>query len=459
MLYSSGQRETEPDHRLLGVIRGPVIIDLYCFVVVLVSLRQPILWFLETTNWLADARWERSAYLNIAALVIYVPAASISLEILRKTRTISTLLAGFVSWTILTSVFNQIPEAQAHDLLMVIVTVLAFVGLHALVGVDRLLGALFAATLLGIALSFSVLIATTGGISYPHGPWAGVFGNKNHFGLICGLNVSTAVHLILQKNRVWHFWRVVMTLMACALSLWVLIFMTLNASNEAGLLVATAGAGVLIAARRRLHSGVSRGANPVAIRAVLPSYVLTVLAGVIAARELLAALLMKDPSFTGRTRFWSEGLEGALQRPIVGWGWWTAHDNPEFTDLFSPFSGMTSHSFWVQTALGSGFIGFTLALVLVVTGLAALSKAFITDQMTTIPAVGIPLQLLVFFSAEDVRSQYAMGFALLITMLIAAEESSRAQAPPNACPIFDSDVVHGMATGLQADSSTNCSQS
>ena len=147
---------------------------------------------------------------------------------------------------------------------------------------------------------------------------------------------------------------------------------------------------------------------------------LAVLAGVVTGRALLAGLVGRSPTFTGRTTQWAEGLEGTIKRPISGWGWWAAHDNPDFTGLFERYSGFTTHSFWVQTALGSGIPGFVLTLITINVGLIALSKAFFQGKMEVFPAVAIPLYALVFLSAEDVRSQYAMSLAVLVLLMFEA---------------------------------------
>ena len=398
----------------------PVLATCYCFVVIFVSMRQPVLWFLETNKILEDARWERSAYLNLVSLIIYCPAMVLGLKALRPAKPLGVALAAFFSWTIGTSFVNRTPEAQVHDLIMVMSTLLAFLGLNELVGVDRLLAGVFAATQFGIALSVSVLIISTGGIHYAHGPWAGVFGNKNHFGSICGINALTACHIILQRRSAWRFWKVGLMLMPLASSLWVLVFMTLNVSGRVGIVLGGAGCGFTILSKQLLQLGGPLRLKFLAVRTVLLAFTVAVLTGVIVARETLSTLFGKSSSFTGRTRFWSEGLTGTLERPFTGWGWWAAHDNPSFKSLFESFSGMTTHSFWVQTALGSGLVGFMLALVLFVIGLASLSEAYFSGKLGIVPAVWVPIYLIVFFSAEDVRSQYAMGFSLLITLMFAA---------------------------------------
>ena len=418
-----GSRNPESRSQSRHFFSESALASAYCFVVVFVSLRQPLLWILETTQWLESARWERSAYLNIASVMSYCPAIVLALKRLRPLKPFTVALAAFLTWTIATSVVNSVADAQAHDLVIVIATLLAYIGLSELIGIDRLLSAVFAATQAGIALS-AVIVLTGGGITYPHGSWAGAFGNKNHLGFVCGLSALAGAHLAVRNFRTRRWNRLIMVTLIIGFSLWVLFLKTDNASGPAGLLVASAGGALAIASRGYLRKRNTRLDNKLVAGVFLPAYALAVLAGAVIGRELLTRLVGRSPTFTGRTTFWAEGLEGTLQRPISGWGWWTAHDNPDFTGLFERYSGFTTHSFWVQTALGSGIPGFVLTLITITVGLFALSRAFFRGQFAALPAVAIPLYILVFLSAEDVRSQYALSLALLVLLMFEAARNT-----------------------------------
>ena len=422
---AAGSRNPESWSQARQFFFDSALASAYCFIVVFVSLRQPLLWFLETAQWFEGARWERSAYLNIASLTIYCPSILLSLRRLRPPTLFSVALAVFFTWTVATSVLNRVPDAQAHDLVIVIATLLAYIGLGELVGIDRLLSAVFAATQAGIALS-AVVVLTGGGVSYPHGTWAGAFGHKNHLGFVCGLSALAGAHLVVRNFRSRRWFRLITVSFTSGLSLWVLFFKTGNASGPAGLLVASVGGAVAIASRGYARKRNPSLGNDLVSGVLLPAYVLAVLAGVVTGRELLAGLVGRSPTFTGRTTQWAEGLEGTIKRPVTGWGWWAAHDNPDFTGLFERYSGFTTHSFWVQTALGSGIPGFVLTMLTITLGLIALSKAFSRRRLAVLPAVAIPLYALVFLSAEDVRSQYAMSLAVLVLFMFdAARDSSQ----------------------------------
>jgi O-antigen ligase len=282
---------------------------------------------------------------------------------------------------------------------------------------------LFAATQAAIALS-AVIVLAGGGISYPHGTWAGAFGNKNHLGFGCGLSALAGAHLVVHEFRTRRWHRLIIVSLPMGFSLWMLFFKTGNASGPAGLLVASTGGALAIASQGYLRERNPRLGNDLAAVIFLPVCVLVIFAGAFTGRELLTGLVGRSPNFTGRTTQWSEGLQGAIERPITGWGWWAAHDNPDFTGLFERYSGFTTHSFWIQTALGSGIPGFVLTMLAITLGLIALSKAFFRRQLAVVPAVAIPLYALVFLSAEDVRSQYAMSLAVLVLFMFEAARNT-----------------------------------
>jgi O-antigen ligase len=150
------------------------------------------------------------------------------------------------------------------------------------------------------------------------------------------------------------------------------------------------------------------------------------IAGVIAFREALLALLGKSPDLTNRIGIWETVIDLAGQRPVAGWGWmgyWAPWVEP-FDDLVV-IRGVTyyqAHNAWLDVYLQLGILGLIVFGGLVLSTLIRGWGRAMDLAHGRGKAIGLfPLLgtvLLIVHSLAESRLLIEIGFALLVVFAI-----------------------------------------
>ncbi len=226
--------------------------------------------------------------------------------------------------------------------------------------VERLLW--LALVLLGLALLFR--LALPGLAVMADGAWRGAFAHKN----VLGQMASFAVLILLVG---WRHRLVGRALLLPALAL-ALLFLVLSRSATALVVTLAAGGGYLLLGRD--------GPAPLAKAAIFAfaSAGLSLAAlWLLLEPEQAVALLGRDLTLTGRLPLWDLVLARIAERPWLGHGYQALFTVPSFADYVLVTLGWNApnaHSGYLEVALGLGWIGLGLTLLLLAqAGLRALS--------------------------------------------------------------------------------------
>jgi len=148
-----------------------------------------------------------------------------------------------------------------------------------------------------------------------------------------------------------------------------------------GALVALVIAAVGISYGTTAQLSILVGIVALAIATIAPAVIAMGLAIVSAAAALLTPFLALEfgpsllplaarikPSAVHRLEIWDYMSRRALERPLTGWGWWTAHVLPIRPDELARYHYVTPsgsphpHGNWVQLWVETGIVGVTLGL-------------------------------------------------------------------------------------------------
>lgn len=158
--------------------------------------------------------------------------------------------------------------------------------------------------------------------------------------------------------------------------------------------------------------------------------------------ELVAGAFGKDPTLTGRSYLWAEGLAAARENPVLGTGYnaYWVHGFVEAERLWEEFyitarTGFHFHNTYVETLVELGVVGLVL-LVLLLAGLVAGQLGRLTRGRRDVPAqVLFGLTAMLFARAlveVDVITPYVVGSFLLYYAAAAAflrRQASAARRP------------------------------
>lgn len=199
------------------------------------------------------------------------------------------------------------------------------------------------------------------------GHWAGIFFNKNSFGPVAAVALLSLVawgaFVVTQSSRrVTVIWA---PFLAVAAAVDALVLMRANSITPiVGIIGAFGAVGVValagvIATRRGLPK--ARTAFVASIVAVGAA-----VAGGLALRSVLASVLHRSPTMSGRTELWGWLLDRIGDRPIGGWGWLSVWEEPDLRSQVVarfkiPFA--TAHSGLIEVAIGAGLIAGACAFV------------------------------------------------------------------------------------------------
>lgn len=260
--------------------------------------------------------------------------------------------------------------------------------------------------------------------------FVGAFESKNQLGFYASLGLYFAVGaaIVLRERGLW---------MAFALLVGALSVYCLAASNSATSVIATIAAllvtlgfaaALLVAPTTRrwlFFGGVAMAA--------LTAFVFLNAGGIAAVLDSLG----KDPTLTGRTYLWAEGLAAWREAPILGVGYqaYWVPGFPEAERLWSEFhvssgSGFHFHNTAIETAVELGAVGVSLLAIVMLRAVLGHVWRLVSDRRNRVSHMmaGLAFMLLVrSFSETDVLTSYTVGafFLYYAAGLLATSQKTR----------------------------------
>lgn len=236
------------------------------------------------------------------------------------------------------------------------------------------------------------------------GHWTGVFLNKNSFGPVAAVALLSLIALFAwvahRSSRAGVLVCAPFALAAAGLDGLVLIRAN-SITPMVGIIgafgaVAVVALAATVAARRSLPR--ARTAYTFAAIAVAGA-----VAGGLAARSLLASVLHRSPTMSGRTELWGWLFDRIAERPVGGWGWLSVWEEPDLkrqvvARFKIPFA--TAHSGVIEVAIGAGLIAAACAAI-VLGGCAILGIRSAAERPSWATYVGLG----------------ALGYALSVNLL------------------------------------------
>jgi O-antigen ligase len=135
-------------------------------------------------------------------------------------------------------------------------------------------------------------------------------------------------------------------------------------------------------------------------------------------------IFKSEIDFNGRTLLWRFSWDGFLDRPIIGWGWFSAWNTPNFFHEREFWWALTStkwsHSAVMDILLGGGVIGAGLLILAIVwSGARQLDRVFTqTAGQWTFAATW-------FVIAASTQESFIVGNHFLWLLLVASMAGSR----------------------------------
>lgn len=337
----------------------------------------------------------------LVALIAYIYTKKSVISLLRLAAPMS-ILAGYF---ILSVTWSDYPLDSLRGFmvfaLQIVVGFACCAGAADSVAINRL--KLVAIGLVAINLAFCLVFPDlgTGSVGYARvyeGAWHGMFFHKNGLGECVALCVTLILAGAIRDGRVRLTFAVTTSLVAAV----ALVALSKSATGVATCALALA---VFV-----VQFGVMRPA-PVAARVAIVGLIATVAIFAVAFAdmigELVASVLGRDPTFTGRTFLWDFALKMGDLRPMLGYGFfgfWQSHVGPN-GDLTSIglWAVGEAHNGFVESYLFGGLVGLTLTVGLFayLIGKSVLALVRRPADPRTFFALSVTLQILTQNLAES----------------------------------------------------------
>lgn len=280
--------------------------------------------------------------------------------------------------------------------------------------VERLLWlALF---VVAVSLAFQLALPDLSRMS--DGAWRGAFTHKNGLGHV----TSFAIVILLVGLRYRLAPRALL-----AAGLFAAVLLLIGSRSATSLLVTILAAGLFLL--------LGRGELEPLAKAALVSLAVAVLAllglWILLDPQAAVALLGRDLTLTGRLPLWEHVLARITERPWTGWGYQAYWAVPAFADyvvLTLGWPAPNAHSGYLEVALGLGWPGLALTLLLLGQALVRALRTFAADDR----ALGETALLLVVallvrnLTESELLQQSGLLWLLLATLLV----RTRPVAPP-----------------------------
>lgn len=320
------------------------------------------------------------------------------------------LLPILVAYAVASVLWSVAPEITARRLLAFVTMSLLAVALAVRFSGRELLERFTWLALILVITSLFFVLAFPALGTMAGGAWRGAFTHKNGLGLAA--NFAVLVFLLALRYAVGP-----RPLLSAGL---VLAAVLLLASRSANSLVVTIVGGVLFLLLSPSLNSLARAALVSAGIACLALFTLWT----ILFPEDLANLLGRDLTLTGRVPLWEHVLARIQERPWTGWGYqafWTVPAFADYVLLTLAWPAPNAHSGYLEVALGLGWPGLALTLVLLAQALVRALRTYAKgDRLLGELALLLLVAFLVRNLVEsELLQQSGMLWLLFTTLLIA----------------------------------------
>lgn len=337
-------------------------------------------------------------------------------------------LLAFCAWMFLSTFWSTFSSYSLVESFTLTVTCLA--GLY----IARSFTLLQQLTLFLVAMQPGLIVSWyavrnnwTGAVNFDENYWIGIYFNRNSLAppAALGLLAAGALGWILLVRRP-KFWLLGVLILTDVIILNLGLLIRSKSSTSLGaivvfLLVWAFWSGVRWINRRRMFTFEQ-------LRQIIyPGFlfVLIVLTWFsLRFQESLSRVFKSNVDFNGRTMLWKFSWSGFLDRPILGWGWFSAWQTPNFfheRDYWWALTSTTwSHSGVMDVLLGGGIIGAGLLILAILwSGARQLERVF------TQTAGQWAFAATWFVIAASTQESFIVGNHFLWLLLVASMAGSR----------------------------------
>lgn len=261
--------------------------------------------------------------------------------------------------------------------------------------------------------------------------FAGAFASKNQLGFFASLGMIWAlgVLLLIRHGLGWK-------LLALSALGWSGLALLMSQSATALISTAAAALAVGIAALLLvLPPAVRRIGIVAAVLLIVAALAVALSAG---AYEHLLAATGKDPTLTGRTYLWSEGIAQGHRNPALGLGYgaFWVHGRPLAEELWELFyiearTGFHFHNTFIEAYVALGAVGLLLAVAVHVALLVLCLRVLGADRAgrEVLLLVALVIVVLVRTAVEvDFLTPYTIGAFIVHYLLLAMADGLARQA-------------------------------
>ncbi|MBM3742575.1 MAG: hypothetical protein FJW43_07585 [Actinobacteria bacterium] len=277
---------------------------------------------------------------------------------------------------------------------------------------------------------FAVRNNWSGATNFEENYWIGIYFNRNSFAPPAALGLLAAVSLlwIFIVRRPKHWILVVFVLLDVVL-LDAALLLRSKSSTSLGAIGVFAFVWAFWTAMRWLNRRRKFSADQLA-QLVYPGFLLALILLTWLSfnfGEVLSRFFKNDLDFNGRRLLWRFSWDGFLDKPLFGWGWFSAWNTPSFFHEREYWWALTStnwsHSGIMDILLGGGIIGGALFVAAVVwSGARQLSRVFTqTAGQWSFAAVW-------FVIAASTQESFIVGNHFLWLLLVSALAGSRSES-------------------------------
>jgi len=293
--------------------------------------------------------------------------------------------------------------------------------------------------LLGIVITLGITLAS-GNYTVDYlskvSSLTGFFGSKNEVGFFAEIGIYLSLLMLGYTNFFEKLIFSFIPLIMCAACL----YLSKSATSVASMIMLLGMSGTTYIIMRMPQQ--LRG---LAIAGVFLSLItggLIIAAGHFDIFDATLNALGKNPTLTGRTYLWSEGLRNGMERPMLGYGYtafWIP-GRPEAEEYWSEFfipgkTGFHFHNLFIQTFVDVGLVGLSLMVWSLIAncgrGIGLLWRRGLTLESGLVFGLSWMFLLRACFEV-DVLGPYGMGPLLFFALMAMQAPVKRAIPTPNA---------------------------
>ena len=337
-------------------------------------------------------------------------------------------LLAFCAWMFLSTFWSTFSSYSLVESFTLMVTCLAGLYIARSFTLLQQLNLFLVAMQPGLIVSwYAVRNNWTGAVNFDENYWIGIYFNRNSLAppAALGLLAAGALGWILLVRRP-KYWLLGVLILTDVIILNLGLLIRSKSSTSLGAIVVflfvwAFWSGILWISRRRMFTFEQ-------LRQIIyPGFlfVLIVLTWFsLRFQESLSRVFKSNVDFNGRTMLWKFSWSGFLDRPILGWGWFSAWQTPNFfheRDYWWALTSTTwSHSGVMDVLLGGGIIGAGLLILAILwSGARQLERVF------TQTAGQWAFAATWFVIAASTQESFIVGNHFLWLLLVASMVGSR----------------------------------